>query len=73
MTKESYTYNTSEGVVIQRFSNEVCGVRVKKIAQPLDGEWKLIAQDDRLNNDTDSFKLSVSSEFYNYFLHGAFI
>lgn len=64
MTKEPYTYNTSEGVIIQRFSNDVCGVRVKKIAQALAGAWKLIAQDDRFNNDSDTFKLSVSGKFF---------
>uniref|UniRef100_A0A336MRI0 CSON003013 protein n=1 Tax=Culicoides sonorensis TaxID=179676 RepID=A0A336MRI0_CULSO len=59
--KEPFIYNTSEGVLIQRYSQNECGVRVKNVAQSLSGKWTLTAQGDRGSVESDSVFLEVLS------------
>lgn len=75
IVKEPFIYNTSEGVQIQRYSPEVCGVRVKNVAQSISGNWTLISENDRKDVDQGSFMLEVLGEsqlLLPDFLYGRF-
>ncbi|XP_063701375.1 uncharacterized protein LOC134831550 [Culicoides brevitarsis] len=61
IVKEPFIYNTSEGVLIQRFDQESCGVRVRNIASSMSGLWKLLAESDRKEKDEDTFTLNILS------------
>lgn len=53
-----------DGAIIQRFSTEVCGVRVTNFVKTLMGEWVLFATDDRRTEDKDNVKMDIIRRLY---------
>lgn len=60
-TDEASIYNTTDGTIIQRYSKEVCGARVKNVQKRIAGTWTLIGSSKTGDTDKDSFVLDVLS------------
>lgn len=62
LADEPTIYRTIEGVEIQRFAKDVCGVRVKNVHKKVAGYWTLTAIDVERNTVTESVMLEVNSK-----------